>query len=204
MNANKILYIPHYILVRCIMTVVFVTLTGSYCLGQQWNANRNIRPRHHVKNIINCDSAYLIYDRIKYEIDTLNTIEDSGVFKVFYMSKDYESERYYVIGVESLQEPYKTYLILTDKEDRCPSGVDMSINSCYYLHIRRLYAVKEPLEASVEHQETCEGEIVLIDDRNDGYYIVRGGRKDYIRCLSLHKSISISDDICGARYIGSH
>ena len=204
MESDKIQHIPHCFLIRCMLLVVFAVMTVSCCLGQQWNTNQTIHPRHHVKNIINCDSAYLIYDNIKYEIDTLNTIEDSGVFKVFHISRDYESERYYVIGVESLQEPNKTYLILTDKEDRCPSGVDMCIDSCYYLHIRKLYVVKEPVDIPVEHRETSGGEIELIDDRNDGYYIVRGGRRDFMRCLSLHKTISISHDICGSHYIGSH
>lgn len=205
-DTDKIVYLPHFILIRCTMVVIFASLT-SYCLGQSLNRNNtwHVAPlKHHVNNIINCDSGYVMYDNIKYSIDTLNTTEDSGVFHVYYMSRNYDSERYRVIGVESLEFPYKAYLILTNKGGMCPEGAEIRIDSCYFMHIKKLYTIKEPLTTPIERLISKEDEIELIDDRNDSYYIVLGGRKDYIRCLSLHKYISISDDICGSRYIGSH
>lgn len=207
LNTNKILKKSHRTLVRCTLVLIILFKTVSYCFGQPLLPNaigQVIPPKHQAINIINYDSAYVMYDNIKYSIDTLNPVEDSGVFHVYYIGKDYESDRYSVIGVESLQFPYKSYLILTDKDSMCPNGESIYIDSCYHMHIRMLYTLKSPTNVPVEQQKTNEAEVELIDDMNDRYCIIRGGRKDYIRCLSLHKKISISNNVCGLNYIISH
>lgn len=197
---------PYCDIERCTMVLIVAILTNCYCFGQSWIPNAiGLTPtKHRTINIINYDSAYVIYDNIKYSIDTMNTTEDSGLFHVYYISRNYDSERYCVIGVETLEFPYKSYLIITNKGDICPEGREICIDSCYFMHIRELYSIKEPLTPPIENQKTNRAEVELIDDMNDRYFIVRGGRKDYIRCLSLHKNISISNNVCGLHYISSH
>lgn len=148
---------------------------------------------------IHYDSLYIIYDGVRYSIDTMAKTKDSGFFRIVKIN-DYTSKKYYIIYVEPVIPPYETsglYTILSEKNKECTRGTTICEDSVYYMHLVSPYKILGAIDVKPIIMEDSSIVLRTIDEEDIGYRIVWHKKTTYIRSLSLHSHLATTKDLCG-------
>lgn len=164
----------------------FLMLNLNLCAQiypQIFNSGNNFREH---ANIIDLNELYLIYNGDRYNIDTTDVKNDSGLFEIMWFGSDYASDSFKLVGLSTVDTTLTNYFVLLRNDELYLQ--DYNVGDTISLIVRRMFKIVQGKEMS--------GDKNIFGDEENNLYILKTGEKNYkIRCSFLHRLIATAKPI---------